>query len=118
MSHTDDMDASAAPLIEHLKELRNRILISIAVLAVACILGYVVWKQVFHVLSLPMCHAMEAYGQKCQFVLIKLQEGFSVAVKIAVWAGFAMAFPVIALWRPGFIAMKKRPSCLSLWPLR
>jgi len=112
MSHTDDMDASAAPLIEHLKELRNRILISIAVLAVACILGYVVWKQVFHVLSLPMCHAMEAYGQKCQFVLIKLQEGFSVAVKIAVWAGFAMAFPVIAfqLWRfvaPGLYRNEK-----------
>ena len=50
------------------------------------------------------------YGQKCQFVLIKLQEGFFVAVKIAVWAGFAMSFPVIAfqLWR--FVAPGLRPE--------
>jgi sec-independent protein translocase protein TatC len=112
MSSTDEMDGSAAPLIEHLKELRTRILISVAVLAVACLLGYLIWQPVFHILSLPMCHAMESYGQHCQFVLIKLQEGFSVAVKIAVWAGFAMAFPVIAfqLWRfvaPGLYRNEK-----------
>lgn len=112
MSHVDDVDASSAPLIEHLKELRNRILISIAVLAVACMIGYLLWIPIFHVLSIPMCEAMDAYGQKCQFVLIKLQEGFFVAVKIAVWAGFAMAFPVIAfqLWRfvaPGLYRNEK-----------
>lgn len=113
MSHTDDVDASAAPLIEHLKELRNRILISVAVLGVACLVGYLLWVPIFHVLSIPMCNAMADYGQKCQFVLIKLQEGFFVAVKIAVWAGFAMAFPVIAfqLWRfvaPGLYRNEKR----------
>jgi sec-independent protein translocase protein TatC len=101
MSATDDVDASAAPLIEHLKELRKRILISVSVLLVACILGYLIWKPIFDILSQPMCHALEVRGEKCQFVLIKLQEGFFVAMKIAVWAGFAMSFPVIAfqLWR-------------------
>ncbi len=112
MSHTDDVDASAAPLIEHLKELRNRILISVAVLGVACLVGYLLWVPIFHILSIPMCNAMADYGQKCQFVLIKLQEGFFVAVKIAVWAGFTMAFPVIAfqLWRfvaPGLYRNEK-----------
>ena len=112
MSHTDDVDASAAPLIEHLKELRNRILISVAVLGVGCLVGYLLWIPIFHVLSIPMCNAMADYGQKCQFVLIKLQEGFFVAVKIAVWAGFAMSFPVIAfqLWRfvaPGLYRNEK-----------
>lgn len=101
MSATDDVDASAAPLIEHLKELRKRILISVTVLLIACILGYLVWKPIFDILSMPMCHALEVRNQKCEFVLIKLQEGFFVAMKIAVWAGFAMSFPVIAfqLWR-------------------
>ncbi|MBH1974299.1 MAG: twin-arginine translocase subunit TatC [Rhodobacteraceae bacterium] len=112
MSHTDDVDSSAAPLIEHLKELRNRILISVGVLAVACIIGYLLWKPIFDILSHPMCNAMEANGQKCQFVLIKLQEGFFVAVRIAVWAGFAMSFPVIAfqMWRfvaPGLYRNEK-----------
>ena len=104
MSHTEDLDGSAAPLIEHLKELRNRILISVAALGVACIVGYLLWIPIFHVLSVPMCDAMAAEGQKCQFVLIKLQEGFFVAVKIAVWAGFAMAFPIIAFQLYRFVA--------------
>ena len=93
-------------------ELRNRILISVAALGVACLVGYLVWKPVFDILSQPMCHAMEVRGQHCQFILVKLQEGFFVAVKIAVWAGFAMAFPVIAfqLWRfvaPGLYRNEK-----------
>lgn len=108
-----DTDSSAAPLIEHLKELRNRILISVAVLTVTCVIGYLLWIPIFHVLTVPMCEAMAAEGQKCQFVLIKLQEGFFVAVKIAVWAGFAMAFPIIAvqLWRfvaPGLYRNEKQ----------
>jgi sec-independent protein translocase protein TatC len=112
MSATDDVDASAAPLIEHLKELRKRILISVSVLLVACILGYLVWKPIFDILSQPMCHALEARNQACQFVLVKLQEGFFVAMKIAVWAGFVLSFPVLAfqLWRfvaPGLYRNEK-----------
>ena len=112
MTNADDADGSSAPLMEHLKELRNRILISVAVLGVACLLGYLIWKPVFDILSQPMCHAMEVRGQQCQFILVKLQEGFFVAVKIAVWAGFAIAFPVIAfqLWRfvaPGLYRNEK-----------
>lgn len=112
MSNAENVDASSAPLMEHLKELRNRILISVAALAVACMVGYLLWKPVFDILSQPMCHAMEVRGQQCQFILVKLQEGFFVAVKIAIWAGFALAFPVIAfqLWRfvaPGLYKNEK-----------
>jgi sec-independent protein translocase protein TatC len=112
MSATDDVDASAAPLIEHLKELRKRILISVSVLLVACILGYLVWKPIFDILSQPMCDALEARNQACQFVLVKLQEGFFVAMKIAVWAGFVLSFPILAfqLWRfvaPGLYRNEK-----------
>ena len=112
MTNAQDVDSSSAPLIEHLKELRYRILMSVAALAVACMAGYLLWKPVFDILSLPMCHAMEARGQHCQFILVKLQEGFFVAVKIAIWAGFALAFPVIAfqMWRfvaPGLYRNEK-----------
>lgn len=113
MSNADEADPSSAPLMEHLKELRNRILVSVSVLVVACLVGYLVWKPVFDILSQPMCNAMAARGQHCQFILVKLQEGFFVAVKIAVWAGFALSFPVIAfqLWRfvaPGLYRNEKQ----------
>ena len=101
MTQTDTVDDSSAPLIEHLKELRNRILYSLAAFAVCFIIGYVIWQPIFKFLSAPMCQVLAERGQECHLVLIKMQEGFFVAIKIAVWGGFAMAFPIIAfqMWR-------------------
>jgi sec-independent protein translocase protein TatC len=112
MSQTDSLDQSAAPLIEHLKELRTRILYSISAFVVCFIIGYLVWQPVFNFLSHPMCDAMAARGQQCQLILVKMQEGFFVAIRIAMWGGFALAFPIIAyqLWRfvaPGLYRQEK-----------
>ena len=51
-------------------------------------------------------------GEQCQLVLIKMQEGFFVALRIGMWGGFALAFPVIAyqMWRfvaPGLYRSEK-----------
>ena len=104
MSKVDDMDGSAAPLIEHLKELRTRILMSLGAFLVFFCIGYYLWDYVFAFLSHPMCEALQARGQECKLVLIKVQEGFFVTLKIAIWSGFAMSFPFIGyqMWR--FIA--------------
>ena len=104
MSTADEMDGSAAPLIEHLKELRNRILYSLGAFVLFFCVGYYLWGFFFGFLSHPMCAALNDRGQECKLVLIKVQEGFFVSLKIAVWSGFMMAFPFIAyqLWR--FIA--------------
>ncbi|MBC7738709.1 MAG: twin-arginine translocase subunit TatC [Candidatus Saccharibacteria bacterium] len=104
MSTADEMDGSAAPLIEHLKELRNRILYSLGAFVLFFCVGYYLWGYFFGFLSHPMCAALNDRGQECKLVLIKVQEGFFVSLKIAVWSGFMMAFPFIAyqLWR--FIA--------------
>lgn len=112
MTQADPIEDSSAPLIEHLKELRYRLLVSIAAFGLCFLLGYLIWDKIFNVMSIPMCNALESRGQECQFILIKLQEGFFVAIKIAVWGGFAMAFPIMAfqLWRfvaPGLYRNEK-----------
>lgn len=112
MTRPDTLDDNAQPLIEHLKELRTRILWSISAFAVCFILGYVIWQPIFNILAAPMCDVMAARGEECQLVLIKMQEGFFVAIKIAMWGGFAMAFPIIAyqMWRfvaPGLYRSEK-----------
>lgn len=108
----EDVDSSSAPLVEHLAELRTRILYSMGAFVLCFLIGYLVWKPIFNFLSQPMCAVLTDRGQACQLVLIKMQEGFFVAIKIAMWGGFAMAFPIIAyqLWRfvaPGLYRQEK-----------
>jgi sec-independent protein translocase protein TatC len=108
----DEIDDSSAPLIEHLAELRTRVLYAMAAFVVFFIVGYVIWQPVFNFLSHPMCDVLRERDQECQLVLIKAQEGFFVAIRIAMWAGFIMAFPIIAyqLWRfvaPGLYRSEK-----------
>jgi sec-independent protein translocase protein TatC len=110
---TDDIDDSSAPLIEHLAELRNRILYSLAAFTAAFLVAWYFWKPVFNLLSAPLCNVLAERGQQCQLVLIKMQEGFFVSMKIGLWGGFALAFPIIAyqMWRfvaPGLYRSEKR----------
>jgi sec-independent protein translocase protein TatC len=108
----DHIDDSSAPLIEHLAELRTRILYALAAFVVCFVIGYVIATPIFDILVKPMCDALTARGQACQLILVKPQEGFFVAVRIAMWGGFILAFPVIGyqLWRfvaPGLYRSEK-----------
>lgn len=108
----DPIEDSSAPLIEHLAELRTRIIWSLVAFIVAMTLCFTVWNPIFNFLTQPLCHALEAQGQECNLVLIQLQEGFFVAVNIAMLGGFVLAFPVIGyqMWRfvaPGLYKSEK-----------
>ena len=113
MSATEDrIDDTAMPLLDHLIELRNRIIWSIAAFVVALFVCYFVWHPIFNFLTHPICGALEARGQACTLTLIKLQEGFFVSVSIAMFGGLALSFPFIAyqLWRfvaPGLYRSEK-----------
>lgn len=109
---TEDIDDSAAPLIEHLAELRNRLIWSVVAFLVAMIICFSVWNPIFNFLTRPICDALAERGQECGLFLIKVQEGFFVAIRISFLAGFALSFPVIAfqLWRfvaPGLYKSEK-----------
>ncbi|MBC9245383.1 twin-arginine translocase subunit TatC [Paracoccus sp. 11-3] len=108
----DELEDSSAPLIEHLAELRTRIMWSMAAFIAAMILCYTVWQPIYNILTQPICAALEARGQSCQLQIIKLQEGFFTAINISFFGGFALSFPIIAfqLWRfvaPGLYRSEK-----------
>lgn len=108
----DEMDDTAAPLIEHLAELRTRLLYALGAFVVAMVFCYAFWQPVFNFLTQPICHALLAREQQCGLYLIKLQEGFFVAINISFLGGFALSFPVIGyqLWRfvaPGLYKSEK-----------
>jgi sec-independent protein translocase protein TatC len=110
---TDDIDASTAPLIEHLTELRQRLIYSVSAFIVGMIICFTVWNPIFNFLTHPLCSAMAVKGHSdCGLILIKLQEGFFVAISISLAGGLVLSFPFIAyqLWRfvaPGLYKSEK-----------
>jgi sec-independent protein translocase protein TatC len=76
------------------------------------VICFTVWSPIFNFLTHPICQALADRGQDCSLVLIKLQEGFFVAIRISLFGGFILAFPVIAtqMWRfvaPGLYKNEK-----------
>ena len=108
-----DLEDSAAPLVEHLAELRTRVIRSLVAFIVAMALCFTIWNPIFNLLTRPICSALADRGQDCQLLLIKVQEGFFVAVSISMFGGFVLAFPIIAhqMWRfvaPGLYRSEKQ----------
>ena len=112
MTNTDNLDGSAAPLMAHLKELRNRIMISIGAFIVAFILAFLIVGHIWAFLSAPICEVLAERAQECQLQTLGPQDSFFVAMKISMWGGFVLAFPIITfqLWRfvaPGLYRNEK-----------
>jgi sec-independent protein translocase protein TatC len=109
----DTIDDTAAPLVEHLAELRTRLIYAVSAFLVAMVLCFAVWNPIFNWLTQPICAALSRRGQDCQLLLIKVQEGFFVAVSISLLGGLALSFPIIGyqLWRfvaPGLYRSEKK----------
>ncbi|MDO6591852.1 twin-arginine translocase subunit TatC [Loktanella sp. D2R18] len=101
MSATDDIENSAAPLIEHLTELRSRMIKSLLAFIVGMVICFTIWNPVFNFLTYPLCDALASRGQACDLQFIALEEGFFVAISISLLGGLMLSFPVISfqMWR-------------------
>jgi len=105
---TDEIDASRAPLLEHLIELRRRLLWSLAALIIAFCGCLYFARAILVVLVAPL----QAAGQKT-LINTEIYGGFFVEMKVALFAGFMVAFPVIAnqIWQfiaPGLYKNERR----------
>jgi sec-independent protein translocase protein TatC len=109
---TDEIEDTSAPLIEHLAELRTRLIYSMLAFVTCMVICFAVWNPIFNFLTHPICGALADRGQDCGLYLIKLQEGFFVAIQISLAGGLALSFPFISyqLWRfvaPGLYRSEK-----------
>jgi sec-independent protein translocase protein TatC len=108
MSEADEVDASRAPLLDHLIELRRRLLYCIAALVVTFGICMYFAEDIFAFLVHPLLTA----GQKT-VIYTEIFEAFFVQVKVAFFAAMMLSFPVIAnqLWQfvaPGLYRQEKR----------
>lgn len=102
------------PLMEHLTELRDRIIKSIAAILVGMIVGFVAYEWIFDFLLDPYLEIAEDDENGFPgLIQTDPLEGFSVRLKVSAYSGIALAMPVLLwqLWRfvsPGLYAKEKR----------
>ena len=103
-----DIDETKQPLLEHLIELRRRLLWCVATLIVTFFICFAFASDIFAVLVQPLLKA----GQG-KLIYTDVFEAFFAQVKVGLFAALMVSFPVIAtqLWRfvaPGLYAKEKR----------
>ena len=103
-----DIDDSKQPLLEHLIELRRRLLWCLATLVVAFFLCFAFARDIFAILVQPLLRA----GQG-KLIYTDIFEAFFTQVKVALFAALMLSFPVLAtqIWRfvaPGLYVKEKK----------
>lgn len=105
----DEIEASRAPLMDHLMELRDRLVWSIAAVVVGFIACFIFVDPLFMFLAQPFQTAMavahpERAGQAIELINTGAFGFFSVKMQIALFGGIVLAFPVVAWQVYAFIA--------------
>lgn len=108
----DDVEASRAPLLDHLTELRARLIKVIIGMMIAFVIGLIFADQIFNILAKPYMDA-QADGETRRMIFTALTEGFFVNLKVALYAAFIVTFPLLAtqIWKfvaPGLYRNEKR----------
>jgi sec-independent protein translocase protein TatC len=99
----DEIEASRAPLIEHLIELRSRIIKAVAAFIVMTFVCFGIAKYIYSILVMPYVWAAGG-PEKAPLIYTHPLEYFFVQLKLAVFGGAFLAFPVIATQIYKFVA--------------
>ncbi|MBO6901750.1 MAG: twin-arginine translocase subunit TatC [Rhizobiaceae bacterium] len=108
MSNEDeDIEKSSAPLMEHLIELRRRLMWSIGGFFIAFLVCFFFAKQLFNLLVIPFQWATRWAGldpKQVELIYTAPQEFFFTQIKLGMFGGLVIAFPLIAAQIYKFVA--------------
>ncbi len=110
--HDDGLSEQKMPLLEHLIELRNRLVYSVGALFVAFIACYYFSADIFQFLVKPLADAYHGQAGR-RMIFTALHETFFTYMKVAFFAGAFLSFPIIAsqVWMfiaPGLYRHEKK----------
>lgn len=108
----DPVESYRMPLLEHLKELRKRLIVSLAVLVLSCVLTFSFAQEIWSFLVAPMNEALQTTGRGTMAMTNPI-EGFMTYMRVAGIAGIGLSSPVIfyQLWKfiaPGLYPKEQR----------
>lgn len=90
-----DSDFSAQPILQHFLELKRRLVISLGAFILATIACYFVAGDIYAFLAKPLAEAFSNPEHR-RMIYTGLTEAFSAYLKLSIFAGFFLSFPVIA----------------------
>jgi sec-independent protein translocase protein TatC len=93
MTH-EDIEATKAPLMDHLIELRSRLIKALIAFAVMFALCFVFAKQIYNILVWPF--VLVAGPENSKFIYTALLEYFITQIKLAMFGAAFLSFPVVA----------------------
>ncbi len=98
------IEESSAPLMDHLVELRRRLIWCIVAFVVAMMACFAVAQSIYEFLARPLEHALLNHGHDPKIIFTAPHKLFFTYISVSMFGGFFIAFPIIAnqLWR--FIA--------------
>lgn len=104
---TDDINDKPQPLLEHLLELRNRLMWALGAFFIAFLVCFAFAKPLFNILVEPFTWAVDWAGmtdRKIELIYTAPQEFFFTQIKIGMFGGLVLAFPMIAAQVYKFVA--------------
>lgn len=109
---TDEIEDSSAPLIEHLAELRTRLINTVIALLIGVMITFYFADPLLDFLVRPLAKILIEFGQDPTLIFTSPQEKFFAFFRISFLGGFMLAFPVVAfqMWRfvaPGLYKNEK-----------
>jgi len=101
----DDIDASKAPLIDHLVELRSRLIWSLVAIGISFVICFIFAKQIYNILVLPYLWAQGgAASGPIEMIYTAPQEFLFTQMKLALFGAFCLSFPIVASQIYKFVA--------------
>jgi sec-independent protein translocase protein TatC len=90
-----EIESSKAPLLEHLVELRKRLIYALLSFAIAFVICFAFSKEIYAFLTEPMARAMVGHPNK-HLIYTAVYETFFTYMKVGLFAGLCLSFPLIA----------------------
>lgn len=103
----------SAPLLDHLEELRKRLIYSLIFLALGMVAAFQYRLQLIELIKGPLRYSEQYQANNVQLVTVNLADQFLLSLQLSFWAGLALALPFI-LWQvwafiaPGLYAHERR----------
>jgi sec-independent protein translocase protein TatC len=107
------------PLLEHIRELRNRVFKSLLAVIIGSVIGWYTFRYVYHFITTPYCkihphnQVLLQHHQSCAIYVNGLFDALFLHLKIAIATGIILSSPVwlYQMWAflaPGLYARERR----------